>query len=190
MKRFQGVGKFMLVVVAVMIAGAVASDAAWAAAKSAKQINSEVNACLDRFYRQVPGSKELSAQAKGVLVMPKVVKAGLIVGGEYGEGALRIDKKSAGYYNLASGSIGFQIGAEEKDIVILFMTDEAIEKFKNTRGWEAGVDANVAMGTVGAGNRIDFTKIHDPIVAYVFDVKGAMADVSLKGAKLTKINPK
>ena len=101
-----------------------------------------------------------------MLVMPKVVKAGLIVGGEYGEGALRIDRKSAGYYNLASGSVGFQIGAQEKDIVILFMTDEAIEKFKNTRGWEAGVDANVAMATVGAGNRIDFTKMYDPIVAY------------------------
>ena len=77
-----------------MIAGAVASEPTWAAAKSAKEINSEVNACLDRFYRQVPGSKELAAQAKGMLVMPKVIKAGLIVGGEYGEGALRIDKKA------------------------------------------------------------------------------------------------
>ena len=131
MKRFRAVGKIALIAAAVMIAGAVASEPTWAAAKSAKQINSEVNACLDRFYRQVPGSKELAAQAKGMLVMPKVIKAGLIVGGEYGEGALRIDKKSAGYYNLASGSVGFQIGAEEKDIVILFMTDEAIEKFKN-----------------------------------------------------------
>jgi lipid-binding SYLF domain-containing protein len=190
MKRFRAVGKIALIAAAVMIAGAVASEPTWAAAKSAKQINSEVNACLDRFYRQVPGSKELAAQAKGMLVMPKVIKAGLIVGGEYGEGALRIDKKSAGYYNLASGSVGFQIGAEEKDIVILFMTDEAIEKFKNTRGWEAGVDANVAMATVGAGNRIDFTKMYDPIVAFVFDVKGVMADISLKGAKFTKINPK
>ena len=188
MKRFPIVGKIALVVAAVMIAGAVASEVAWA--KTAKEINSNVNACLDRFYRQVPGSKEMAAKAKGVLVLPGVIKAGLIVGGEYGEGAMRVDKKSVGYYNIVSGSIGLQIGAEDKDIVILFMTDEALEKFKNTRGWEAGVDANVAVATMGAGNRVDFTKMYDPIVAFVFDVKGAMADISLKGAKITKINPK
>jgi lipid-binding SYLF domain-containing protein len=121
MKRFRGIGKIALVVAAVIIASAAASEVAWA--KTAKQINSEVNACLDRFYRQVPGSKEMAAKAKGVLVMPGVIKAGLIVGGEYGEGAMRVDKKSVGYYNIVSGSVGLQIGAEDKDIVILFMTD-------------------------------------------------------------------
>src|SRR5512147_40350 len=107
MKRFTSVGKIALVVAAVMISSAVASEVAWA--KTAKEINSNVNACLDRFYRQVPGSKEMAAKAKGVLVLPGVIKAGLIVGGEYGEGALRVDKKSAGYYNIVSGSIGLQI---------------------------------------------------------------------------------
>jgi lipid-binding SYLF domain-containing protein len=188
MKRLHGIGKTATFIAAIMIAGALGSEVAWA--KTAKEINSEVNACLDRFYRQVPGTKEMAAKAKGVLVMPGVIKAGFIVGGEFGQGALRIDRKTAGYYNIVSGSIGLQIGAEDKDIVILFMTAEALDKFKNTRGWEAGVDANVAAVTMGAGNRVDFTKMYDPIVAFVFDVKGLMADVSLKGAKFTQFTPK
>jgi lipid-binding SYLF domain-containing protein len=88
MTRFREVGKIALAVAALLIAGAVASEVAWA--KTAREINSNVNACLDRFYRQVPGSKEMAAKAKGVLVMAGVIKAGLIVGGEYGEGAISI----------------------------------------------------------------------------------------------------
>ena len=161
-----------------------------ASAKTAKEINDNVNACLGRFYRLVPGGKELAAKAAGVLVMPGVIKAGLIVGGEYGEGALRIDKKTAAYYNLASGSVGLQIGGESKDILILFMTEEALKQFQASRGWEAGVDANVALVNMGDGQRFDFTKMKDPIVGFVLDVKGLMADISLKGAKFTKFSPK
>jgi len=168
----------------------IGASADLALAKTAKEINDNVNACLGRFYKQVPGGKDLAAQAKGVLVMPGVIKAGLIVGGEYGEGALRINKKTAAYYNLASGSIGLQIGGEAKDIVILFMTDEALKQFQASKGWEAGVDANVALVTMGGGKRVDFTKMKDPIIGFVLDVKGLMADISLKGAKFTKISPK
>ena len=161
-----------------------------ASAKTAKEINDNVNACLGRFYQQVPSGKDLAAKAKGVLVMPGVIKAGLIVGGEYGEGALRINKKTAAYYNIASGSIGLQIGGESKDIVILFMTDEALKQFQASKGWEAGVDANVALVKMGAGERVDFTNMKDPIIGFVLDVKGLMADISLKGAKFTQISPK
>lgn len=188
MKRLNGFGKIALVVAAVMIVGVGTSEVVWA--KTAKEINDNVNACLGRFYKQVPGGKELAAKAKGVLVMPGVIKVGLIIGGEYGDGALRIDKRTAAYYNLASGSVGLQIGGEAKDIVILFMTDEALKQFRASKGWEAGVDANVALVTMGAGERVDFTKMKDPIIGFVLDVKGLMADISLKGAKFTKINPK
>jgi lipid-binding SYLF domain-containing protein len=112
MKNFRLI---TLLMAALMVMG-FAAELVWA--KTAKEINDNVNACLGRFYKQVPGGKDLAAKAKGVLVMPGVIKAGLIVGGEYGEGALRIDKKTAGYYNLASGSIGLQIGGESKDILI------------------------------------------------------------------------
>jgi lipid-binding SYLF domain-containing protein len=176
-----------LFLAAFLIAG-VAVESAWA--KTAQEINASVNASLDRFYKQVKGGKEMAAKAKGVLVMPNVVKAGLIVGGEYGEGALRVGGKSVSYFNLASGSVGFQIGGEAKDFVILFMTDAALKQFQASKGWEVGLDGNVALVNIGGGERVDFTKMKDPIIAFVFDVKGLMADISLKGAKFTKINPK
>jgi lipid-binding SYLF domain-containing protein len=161
-----------------------------ALAKTAQEINASVNACLDRFYKQVKGGKELAGKAKGVLVLPGVVKAGLIVGGEYGEGALRVGGKTVSYYNLAAGSVGFQIGGEAKDIIMMFMTDAALKQFQASKGWEVGVDGNVALVNIGGGERVDFTKMNDPIIAFVFDVKGLMADISLKGAKLTKVEKK
>jgi lipid-binding SYLF domain-containing protein len=182
-----GFGKVAFFIAASMLVG-LAAESAWA--KTAQEINDSVNACLGRFYKQVPGGKDLAYKAKGVLVMPGVVKAGLIVGGEYGEGALRVQKRTVSYYNLASGSFGLQIGGEAKDIVILFMTDEALKQFQASKGWEVGVDANVALVKIGGGERVDLTKMNEPIIGFVFDVKGFMADISLKGAKFTRINPK
>lgn len=168
----------------------VSAAAGFAFAKTAGEINASVNASLDRFYKQVKGGKELAGKAKGVLVLPGVVKAGLIVGGEYGEGALRVGGKTVSYYNLAAGSVGFQIGGEAKDIIMMFMTDAALKQFQASKGWEVGVDGNVALVNIGGGERVDFTKLNDPIIAFVFDVKGLMADISLKGAKLTKVQKK
>jgi lipid-binding SYLF domain-containing protein len=168
----------------------VSAAAGVALAKTAGEINASVNASLDRFYKQVKGGKELAGKAKGVLVLPGVVKAGLIVGGEYGEGALRVGGKTVSYYNLAAGSVGFQVGGEAKDIIMMFMTDAALKQFQASKGWEVGVDGNVALVNIGGGERVDFTKLNDPIIAFVFDVKGLMADISLKGAKLTKVQKK
>ena len=169
---------------------ATALAAGEAVAKTAQEINAQVNACMDRFYKQVPDGKNVAAKAKGILVMPNVYKAGFIVGGEYGEGALRVAGKNSGYYILASGSLGLQIGGEAKDFVIMFMTEDALKQFQASQGWEVGVDGNVALINVGGGERVDFNKINDPIIAFVFDVKGLMADISLKGAKFTKFTPK
>ena len=117
-----------------------------------------------------------------------VKKAAFIVGGEFGEGALRIGGKSDGYYRMISGSFGLQIGAQAKDIIIAFMTDEALMTFRESNGWEAGVDGNIALINMGGGERIDSTTIKSPIVGFVFDVKGLIADVSLKGAKFTELD--
>ncbi len=168
----------------------VSAAAGVAFAKTAGEIDASVNASLDRFYKQVKGGKELAGKAKGVLVLPGVVKAGLIVGGEYGEGALRVGGKTVSYYNLAAGSVGFQIGGEAKDIIMMFMTDAALKQFQASKGWEVGVDGNIALVNIGGGERVDFTKLNEPIIAFVFDVKGLMADISLKGAKLTKVQKK
>jgi lipid-binding SYLF domain-containing protein len=186
--KFKGAFRLLAVAAAFLLIAGVAAESVWA--KTANEIEASVNACLDRFYQQVKGGKELAAKAKGVLVMPGVIKAGFIVGGEYGEGALRIGGKTVSYYNLASGSVGFQIGGEAKDFVILFMTDAGLKQFQASNGWEVGLDGNVALVTIGGGERVDFTKMNDPIIGFVFDVKGLMADISLKGAKFTKIQPK
>jgi lipid-binding SYLF domain-containing protein len=157
-------------------------------AADAEVIDAKVNSALKRFYQQVKGAKEFAGSAKGLLIMPGVMKAAFIVGGEYGEGALRINGRTVDYYNIVSGSFGFQIGAEAKDIVIAFMTQEALQGFRSSKGWEAGVDGNVALITIGAGERADTRTGKDPIVGFVFDVKGLMADISLKGAKFTKLD--
>ena len=177
--------KILLVVMAIMLS--FPAESAWG--KTAQEIAASVSSCLGRFHNEVKGGKEMVAKAKGVLVMPRVVKASFIVGGEYGEGALQVGDKTESYYSLASGSIGLQIGGQVKDFIILFMTDEALKEFQDSNGWEVGVDGNVALVTIGFGERVDFTKINDPIIAFVFGVKGLMADISLKGAKFTKINP-
>jgi len=156
-------------------------------AKTSQEIEDSVSACLSRFYHQIKGGREMVAMAEGVLVIPDVLKVGLIVGGEYGEGALRVGGKTVTYYNLASGSIGLQIGGQVKDLVILFMTNEALKQFQAGNGWEVGVDGNVALVSIGGGERLDFIRMNDPIIGFVFDVKGIMADISLKGAKFSKI---
>ena len=157
-------------------------------AASAREIDTSVNVAMDRFYKEVKGAKEFAKTAKGMLVLPGVIKAGLGVGGEYGEGALRVGGKTVDYYNIAAASFGLQIGAQKKDMLIAFMTDEALKQFRNSKGWEAGVDGNIALISIGAGGSIDTVTIKDPVVAFVFDVKGLMADVSLKGSKLTKLD--
>ena len=155
--------------------------------KTAAQINADTNRTLNRFYKQVKGARELTSSAKALLVMSGITKAGFFVGGEYGQGELRIGDKTDGYYNLVSGSYGFTFGAQKMDMIIAFITDEALEQFKTVQGWEAGVDGNVALIDIGGGKRIDTTTLKDPVVAFVFSPKGLMLDISLKGAKFTKI---
>jgi lipid-binding SYLF domain-containing protein len=159
------------------------------AAATAKEIDASADAALDRFYKQVKGADELARNAKGLLIMPNVKKAGFIIGGEYGKGALRIDGKTVGYYRVVAGSVGFQLGAEAKDMILAFMTDEVLNKFRASKGWEAGIDGNVAIIAVGGGGSATTRNVNEPIVAYVFDVKGLMGDLSLKGAKFSKIDP-
>jgi len=168
-------------IISVLLSGSVI-------AKTAREIDVSVDVAIERFYKQVKGAREFVKSSKGMLVMPNVIKGAFIIGGEYGEGALRINGETVGYYNTISGSIGFQIGGEAKDIILLFMTDEVLKQFRASSGWEAGVDGNVALITIGAGERADTTTSKDPIVGFVFDAKGLMADISLKGAKFTKLD--
>ncbi len=156
-------------------------------AKTAKEINSEVNAALKLFSQHVKGGKEFLNAAKGVLVIPNIVKAGLGVGGEYGEGAMRIGGKTVEYYSLAAGSVGFQIGAQKTNLILVFMQEEALKNFRKSSGWKAGVDGSVAFIDVGAGKSLDTVNVKDPIVAFMFGQRGLMANATVEGAKFTKL---
>ena len=116
----------------------------------------------------------MASSAKALMVMPGVTKAGFILGGSYGQGALRVNGKTERYYNLISGSAGFTIGAQEMDIILVFMTEKALEEFKSIDGWEAGVSGNVAIIDIGGGKRLDTTALKYAIVAFVFEPKGLM----------------
>ncbi len=157
-------------------------------AADAREIDVSVDVALEDFKKEVSGANEFLASAKGYLVFPKVVKAGIGIGGEYGEGALRIGGKTADYYSTASASIGLQLGVQKKSIIIVFLTDESLGKFRKSEGWEVGVDGSVALITVGAGGSIDSTNIKEPIVGFVFGQKGLMYNLTLEGSKFTKLD--
>jgi lipid-binding SYLF domain-containing protein len=156
-------------------------------AATAEEIDAGVNDALVRFQKEVKGGKEFLQKAKGVLVFPKVYKGGFIIGGEYGQGALRIGGKTVDYYSTAGGSFGFQIGGQAMTVIIAFMQDKALQDFRASSGWEVGVDGSVALITVGGGESVNSETVKDPIVGFVFDNKGLMFNISLAGSKFTKI---
>ena len=146
-----------------------------------------VRETLDHLYRHIPGSQHLVASSAGVLVFPTVVKAGFGIGGEYGEGELLVGGRPAGRYNTVAGSIGFQMGAEAKSVIIIFMTPHALETFRRVDGWKVGVDGSVAILTVGAGASIDTNNITSPVVGFILDPQGLMYNLTLEGSKISRI---
>ncbi len=122
-----------------------------------------------------------------MLVFPSVLKAGFGLGAEYGEGALRVGGETVEYYSTAAASIGLQIGAQAKTVILVFLDQQALEQFRGSSGWEAGVDGSVAIAEWGAGDSIDTTNVQDPIVGFVFNNKGLMYNLTLEGSKFTKL---
>jgi len=177
----------IVAVMALMTLCFMVFQSADAYAKTDKEIDVSVDVALENFNKNIKGGKEFLKSAKGVLVFPSVFKAGIGIGGEYGEGALRIGGKTVDYYSTAAASIGFQLGAQKKTIILVFMEQDALKKFRASSGWEAGVDGSVALVTVGAGGSIDTTNIKDPIVAFVLGQKGLMYNLTLEGSKYTKL---
>lgn len=157
-------------------------------AASAPEIDAGVRATLDKFFYNIEGARELADQAVGILVFPSIVKAGFGFGGEYGEGALLINRRVVDYYNTISASVGFQLGIQERSVIIMFMTASALDQFRRTAGWKVGVDGSVAIITVGLGGSIDTNKITSPVIGFVLDPKGLMYNLTLEGSKITRIS--
>ena len=157
-------------------------------AESRHAVDASYHETLDRLYSSTPGSRELVAKARGVLVFPRVISAGLVVGGAYGEGQLREHGRVEGYYRTTTGSIGWQIGAQSRAIVILFMTDDSLQKFMASKGWSGGADASVAVLTAGANGAIDANAAQAPTSAFIMTNAGLMAGATLQGTKITRID--
>ncbi len=176
--------KYMTTALLVMVAAAVSG-----CATSATSLNRQANDALGVFSQQVNGADVFLNQAAGYLVFPRVIKAGAVgVGGESGEGVLRVGGSTVAYYRTTSGSIGFQLGAQAKSIVIAFMTREALDRFRNSEGWRVGVDGSVALVDVGVGKTIDSDNVRDPVVGFIFGSKGLMYNLTLEGTKFTKLD--
>jgi lipid-binding SYLF domain-containing protein len=191
-RQFILTGSAALASAGLSLAGCTTTSPSSSASPSANagkrdSINAGVDATLARLYENVNGSRELVAKARGVLVFPSVISAGFWVGGQYGEGALRVNGQTTGFYSTVAGSFGLQIGAQSKALIFLFMTQEALDKFTHSQGWAAGADATVAVLKVGANGAIDTSTATGPVEAFVLTNGGLMAGVSLEGTKVSRL---
>lgn len=156
---------------------------------SAGAIDENVNQAIAQMYRVLPYSRDIASRAQGALVMPGVLKAGFIVGGAYGEGALRMAndgyRQSSAYYSFGAGSVGFQAGAQKTAHALFFMTPNALAQFRRGRGFEVGADAEVTLIDAGVKGDLNTTVTQQPILAVVFSQQGLLAGASLEGAKYT-----
>jgi lipid-binding SYLF domain-containing protein len=127
------------------------------------------------------------SKARGVLIFPSVIAAGLVVGGEYGEGVLRVGGSAVDYYSIASVSFGLQAGAQSKAMIFFFMTEDSLKKFQASKGWSVGADASVAVLHAGANGELDLSGATGPVLAVVMTNAGLMANLTLEGAKITRL---
>ena len=179
--------KTLLKVVAVLVASGFLQSCAsvdWSASK----IDSEANMALQVFRQDIAGGQRFLDQAAGYLIFPRIIKVGVGVGAETGEGALRIRGRTAEYYRTTSGSIGFQAGAQAKSVVIAFMTQDSLKQFRNSSGWKVGIDGSIALIDIGAGKTIDSDNIRDPVIGFIFGSRGLMYNLTLEGSKFSKLN--
>ena len=158
-------------------------------AASKSEINRKVTAALSTLYETTPGAETLASNAKGVLVFPDIVKAGLIVGGQYGDGAMRKNGKTVAYYRSFAGSVGLQAGVQSFGYVLLFMDDKSLEYLEKSDGWEIGTGPSVVILDKGFGKNYSSTTLRKGIYAFIFDQKGLMAGIGLQGSKITRITP-
>jgi lipid-binding SYLF domain-containing protein len=159
-----------------------------AGANSAQEVDRDVDSALMKLYGNSAAAKELSKLAKAILVFPGIVKGGLIIGGQYGEGALRKNGKTVDYYRTVAASYGLQIGAQSFGYALFFLTDSALEYLERSEGWEVGVGPNIVVVDQGAARSLTTTTAKEDIYAFFFDQKGLMAGISLEGSKISRID--
>lgn len=167
---------------------ALAAVPCWAA--TAADLSRDAKAALGKLTKRVPAAKTLASDAQAVLVFPKVTKAGLVVGGQYGEGALIQHGKVVAYYSTAGASYGLQAGAQTFGYAMFFMNEDALAQLGRNEGFEVGVGPSVVVLDEGKAKSVTTTTARDDIYAFIFGQKGLMAGVGVQGNKITRIHPK
>jgi lipid-binding SYLF domain-containing protein len=188
-KRHLIAGGLSMAALAVLGSGCTTTGGASGDPAAQRQaLNSQVDNALARLYREARDSEALVKQARGVLVFPSFVSAGFIVGGASGQGVLREGGKTVSYHRMSEGSVGLLAGAQSQAVFILFMTDDALGRFKTSNGWTVGADANVTLLTVGADASITGRTAQQPVVGFVLTNSGLMGSLSLSGSRITPLN--
>ena len=187
--RFPALPRLLVPALLLVGAGTLVASPSADAASTAKEIDAKVDAALDRLRKEIPGSVSVLEKARGVLVFAGVIKAGFVIAGEGGEGALRIGGKTTGYYSIFSGSVGFQAGGQKRDIILVFLDEAELKKFQASEGWKVSADATATVVDTGASGAIDTATLKKPVVAFVVGQKGLMAGVSLDGSKISPLKP-
>ena len=153
-----------------------------------QEIDSGAEGTLTRLYSTARGSRELAARAPGILIFPRVLSGGLGVGGEFGDGVLRTGGAPQGYYRVIGASFGWQIGAQSQAIVLMFLTQDALDRFRRSAGWTAGVDATVSVARLGASGEVDTNTVRQSVVGFALTNMGLYAGVKLDGSKITRLD--
>ena len=177
--------KALAATIGLTILGLVASVGSFADSKA--ELDTSAAKTLKHFYALNPANRKLVYRAAGVLIFSRVTKGGAGVAGEFGEGVLQRKGETVNYYSVGSASIGLTLGVAQHSEIILFMTQEALDRFTISEGWSVGADTAVAVVSEGAGGQYDSAVIGKPILGFIFGEKGLLADVSLEGSKITKI---
>ena len=181
--------KSRYVVVSIVAAVALFFSAFVASAETAAEIDRDVDSAIQKLFAATPVAKELSTIAKGMLIFPRVVKGGLMIGGQYGEGALRVGGKTQGYYSTKAASYGLQAGVQTFGYAMIFMTESAIKYLEESSGWEVGVGPSFVIVDEGKARALTTTTAKDDIYVFFFGQKGLMAGLGVQGSKITQIEP-
>jgi lipid-binding SYLF domain-containing protein len=153
---------------------------------SDRSLDQDARAALQALYAKTPAARALGAKATGILVFPRIIKAGLIVGGQGGDGVMLKNGKTAGYYKTGGLSVGYQAGAQEYGYALFFMSDSALQYLANTDGWEVGVGPSIVVVDAGTAKSLTTTTAKSDVYAFIFDQKGLMAGMGLQGTKISQ----
>jgi lipid-binding SYLF domain-containing protein len=187
--RFHSVKTSMNMMISAVTIGLTVLIPSVSMAVSAGQIDRDVTQSLTTLYNSTPGAKALADKAVGVLVFPSIVKGGFIIAGQFGDGALRKNKKSVAYYRSLAASYGFQAGIQAFGYALFFMDQDSLNYLDNSAGFELGTGPSLVVLDAGFGKNLSTTTLQKGIYAFIFDQKGLMGGVGIQGSKITKINP-